>query len=57
MKKSLVEVMSAVVPIVSVLFGLMLISGGIALIYIPAGVVVLGVELLVFEYYLRVRGR
>jgi hypothetical protein len=42
---------------VIVVLGLMLISVGIALIYIPAGIIVLGIEFLIFEYYLRARGR
>jgi hypothetical protein len=56
-KRSLGEVLAPAVPIVLVVLGLMLIAVGIALVYVPAGVVVLGVEMLVFEYYIRVRGR
>lgn len=56
-KRSLGEVLAPAVPIVLVILGLMLIAAGIALVYIPAGIVVLGVELLVFEYYVRARGR
>src|SRR5690606_30626185 len=55
-KRSLGEVLAPAVPIVLVVLGPMLIAVGIALVYVPAGVVVLGLEMLVFEYYIRVRG-
>lgn len=57
MRKSLVQLLAPAFPIVIVVLGLMLISVGIALIYIPAGIIVLGIEFLIFEYYLRARGR
>ncbi len=56
MRRTFAEMFGPMIPTLVLVGGLVAIAVGIGMIYVPAGVIAAGVLMVMFEYYLRMRG-